>query len=64
MRAYWSMSLVWGLMAEHAVEGGFEYEAVILARPDVWFHYDVNLSRYFRVGSQDSLRGAAEGCPI
>ena len=40
------MSLVWGLMAEHAAEGGFEYDAVVLARPDVWFHYDVNIARY------------------
>ncbi|CAB1102034.1 unnamed protein product [Ectocarpus sp. CCAP 1310/34] len=42
-RAYWSMSMSWGLMAEHAVAGGFEYDAVVLARPDVWFHYDVDL---------------------
>ncbi|CAM9889994.1 unnamed protein product [Scytosiphon promiscuus] len=42
-RAYWSMSMSWGLMAQHAVEEGFEYDAVVLARPDVWFHYDVDL---------------------
>ncbi|CAN0062335.1 unnamed protein product [Pylaiella littoralis] len=48
LRAYWSMSMVWGLMAEHAVQGRFQYDSVVLARPDVWFHYDVDLpSRAF-----------------
>lgn len=46
LRAYWSMSMVWGLTAEHAVQRGFQYDAVVLARPDVWYHYDVDLPRY------------------
>lgn len=47
-RAYWSMSEVWGLMAQFAVENDFEYDAVVLARPDVWFHLDIDLPRYVR----------------
>ncbi|CAM9396563.1 unnamed protein product [Ascophyllum nodosum] len=44
-RAYWSMAMVWGLMAQHASEGSFEYDAVVLARPDVWFHVETDLPR-------------------
>lgn len=42
-RAFWSMTLAWELLAEHSMEGGFEYDAVVLARPDVWFHADLDL---------------------
>lgn len=42
------MSEVWGLMAQFAVENDFEYDAVVLARPDVWFHLDIDLPRYVR----------------
>lgn len=44
-RAYWSMSLAWGLMAQHGLENGFEYDAVVVARPDVWYHTDIDLPR-------------------
>lgn len=44
-RAYWSMSMVWGLAAEHGLEKGFEFDAVILARPDVWYLADIDLPR-------------------
>lgn len=39
------MAMVWGLVAEHTTENGFEYDAVMLARPDVWYHVDVDLPR-------------------
>jgi len=39
------MSEVWGLMAQFAAENDFDYDAVILARPDVWFHVDIDLPR-------------------
>ncbi|CAM9396488.1 unnamed protein product [Ascophyllum nodosum] len=45
-RAYWSMAMVWGLMAQHASEGRFQYDAVVLARPDVWFHVETDLPRH------------------
>jgi len=28
-----------------ALERGFQYDAVILARPDTWFHVDTDLPR-------------------
>lgn len=28
-------------MAEYATETGMTYDAVIVARPDVWFHEDI-----------------------
>eukprot|EP00904_Undaria_pinnatifida_P008330 jgi/Undpi1/4627/HiC_scaffold_18.g07981.m1 len=47
-RAYWSMATVWSLMNMYSVERGFQYDAVVLARPDVWFHVDTDLpSRKF-----------------
>ena len=42
-RAYWSFSRVWSLMAEYATEASMTYDAVVLARPDVWFHADIDL---------------------
>lgn len=42
-RAYWSQTMVWSLMAEYAAENTITYDAVILARPDVWFHKDIDL---------------------
>lgn len=44
-RAYWSMATVLALMELHSKERGFEYDAVVLARPDVWFHTDTDLPR-------------------
>lgn len=44
-RAYWSMATVLSLMELHSLERGFQYDAVILARPDVWFHVDTDLPR-------------------
>ncbi|CAN0511290.1 unnamed protein product [Ectocarpus sp. 12 AP-2014] len=44
-RAYWSMSDVWGLMAQFARERRIEYDTVVLSRPDVWFHVDIDLPR-------------------
>lgn len=44
-RAYWSMSLVWDLMAQHGLKKGFEFDAVILARPDVWYHTAIDLPK-------------------
>ncbi|CAN0068271.1 unnamed protein product [Ectocarpus sp. 8 AP-2014] len=44
-RAYWSMSEVWGVMAQFALERSIEYDAVVLLRPDVWFHVDIDLPR-------------------
>eukprot|EP00904_Undaria_pinnatifida_P011647 jgi/Undpi1/7612/HiC_scaffold_23.g10085.m1 len=47
-RAYWSMSTVWSVMVQYAMETGTRYDAVVLARPDVWFHVDTDLpSRQF-----------------
>jgi len=48
-RAYWSMAASWGLMAQHANDTGVAYDAVVLARPDVWFHADIDLpTKLFR----------------
>ncbi|CAN0061991.1 unnamed protein product [Pylaiella littoralis] len=44
-RGYWSMATVWSLMELYSLESGFQYDAVILARPDVWFHVDTDLPR-------------------
>lgn len=44
-RAYWSMSTVWSVMVQYAMETGTRYDAVVLARPDVWFHVDTDLPR-------------------
>ena len=44
-RAYWSMATVLALMELHSKERGFQYDAVVLARPDVWFHTDIDLPR-------------------
>ena len=44
-RAYWSMATVWSLMSLYSLERGFQYDAVVLARPDVWFHVDIDLPR-------------------
>lgn len=37
------MSIAWSLMAEHALEEGMVYDAVVLLRPDVWYHVDIDL---------------------
>lgn len=42
-RAYWSQEMVWSLLAEYAAEAGMTYDVVVLARPDVWFHVDIDL---------------------
>lgn len=39
------MATVLGMMELHALEKGFQYDAVILARPDIWFHVDTDLPR-------------------
>jgi len=39
------MATVWSLMELFALERGFQYDAVILARPDTWFHVDTDLPR-------------------
>ena len=44
-RAYWSMSTSWSLLVQHAMETGIRYDAVVLARPDVWFHVDTDLPK-------------------
>lgn len=37
------MSLAWGLLAEYAKEEDITYDAVMLMRPDVWYHIDTDL---------------------
>ena len=42
-RAYWSMATAWSLLLQHSMETNTVYDAVVLARPDVWFHVDTDL---------------------
>lgn len=44
-RAYWSMAAVWSLLVQHAMETNARYDAVVVARPDVWFHVDTDLPK-------------------
>lgn len=39
------MATVLALMELHALEGGFQYDAVVLTRPDVWLHVETDLPR-------------------
>lgn len=40
-----SMMEVWGVMAEYALEEGVTYDGVVILRPDVWFHLDIDLPK-------------------
>lgn len=42
------MATVLAMMELYSKERGFQYDAVVLARPDVWFHADIDLPRQGR----------------
>ena len=47
-RAYWSLATAWSLLVQHCMENNAQYDAVVLARPDVWFHVDTDLPKWVK----------------
>lgn len=39
------MATVWSMVVQYSMEAGVRYDAVVLARPDVWFHVDTDLPK-------------------
>ena len=43
--AYGSMATVRSLLLHGSMEANISYDAVVLARPNVWFHFDTDLPK-------------------